>query len=205
MFSEGLIMKMTAATLIACFAALAAGLVNHALSKPGKKQKREQKEPRTYTLDVERPFAFLKERLPGALKRGPDEFYALDALDETAKVCIRRGAASVDMEVELITGTELDVNEYSIFLGGAATTLYDSYALALRLCDLAKIPNYRIVAWYKEKKYESPLGGALLQAAREGERRHEIEVHSSVETSGEKQWSLDYQIYFPGPKKAGKP
>jgi hypothetical protein len=197
-------MKTIAATLIVCFAALAAGFVNHAHSKPGKKQLRKQKEPRTYTLDVEHPFDFLKERLPGALDPAPDEPFGLDALDGTAKVRLRRGRASVDMEVYLITGTEMD-KEYSIFLGGTAATLDDTYALALRLCDIAKIPNDRIVAWYKEKKYESPLGGDELQTAREGERQHSIEVDSSLETSGDKQWRVLYTIDFPTGKKVRKP
>lgn len=201
--SEGAIMKIKFVLLGVLLTAFTASFVNHALNKSGKRQIRELKEPPVYDLDVEHPLEFIKKNLPGTLERSPDELFGLDALDGTAKVCIRRGAASAEMDVELITGTELPSGKgYTIFFAGTPATLGDTYDLALRLCELAKIPNDRIVAWYKEKKYESPLDSSQLQTAREGERQHSVTVRGSLELSGDKQWRVTYEILFPGAKAA---
>lgn len=195
-------MKKTAAILSISVAALASSFIGRAF-EPGNEQVDERQEPRTYLIDVERPFAFLRERLPNALKRGPNDLLGVDALDGVAKVRLARDLKSTEMEVELITGAERPNGKgYSIYLAGVPATLDDTYALALRLCDIAKIPNNRISAWYKEKKYESPLGSAQLQSGRESGRLHEIEVRSSLELSGDKQWRVVYEIYFPATERA---
>ncbi|MGH7139012.1 MAG: hypothetical protein ACREHD_24975 [Pirellulales bacterium] len=190
-------MKAAIAILIVAAIVVATKVLNDAVH--ANKPVHKLNEPAVSTLDVERPLEFLNRLLPGALKKAADAPYGLDARDGRAFVRIKRGAESVVMEVELITGTERPFAAgYCILFAGAPAGLDDTYALALRLCDLAEIPNDKIVAWYKEKKHENVLTRTQLQTGGDAERRHEIEVRSSLAFDPEKPWRVMYTIYFPG-------
>lgn len=187
-------MKTTRALIILLFVALAA-IVLHGAVGMNDPMDGLQERP-AYTLDVEQPLDFLKKHLHEALVKPEGRLFGDDAIDVTAKVRVCRGGTSVDMEVELLSGVQMDVDEYYIRLCGTPATLDDTYALALRLCALARLPNDRIVKWYREKGYESPLGSAELQTGREGERQHSVNVRSSLRLDGDKLWRVVYTLYF---------
>lgn len=194
-------MKTACRLLIVCLAVLGATLINCA-TESGKQEMPETKESPAFTLDMERPFAFLKEHLPHALDEAPSGSLAWDAIERITVVRVHRGDAAADMEVELIAGGVLPASKrYSILLSGTPATLDDTYALALKLCELADIPNDRIVAWYK-KGHESALTSAEDQIERVGEREHSVNVRSSLELEGDKLWRVLYTIYFPRPEGA---
>lgn len=195
-------MKAAAVLAGACGVVVAGAWVAGRLPERGAKEMYELAARPVYRLDVERPVEFLQEHLPAALVKPQGRLFGDDADEAIALVRVCRADKTVEMEIELLSGVQMDVNEYYILLAGTPATLDDTYALALRLCDMAGVPNDRIVKWHKEKGYESPLGSAELQAGRDGEHRHEIEVRSSLELEGDKLWRVIYTLYFPGPEDA---
>lgn len=193
-------MKTPCRLLIVCLAVSGATLVNCA-TESGKQEMPAMKKPPTYTLDLDDPFAFLKEHLPHALDEAPGDSVASDGLDGNSIVCIRGGDESVEMAVELVTGNEMPgENRYYIRLSGVPATLDDTYSLALRLCDLAQIRSDRIAAWYKENKHGGSPTNADFQTGVRAHNRHEVEVRSSLQVEGETPWRVLYTIYFPNPE-----
>lgn len=186
--------KAVVAILIVCFVLFAAA-TKHAL-KPGNRQMRGTKKSPVYRLNVERPMEFLKQHLPAALVKPQGRLFGDDAIDIVAPVHISRATQSVEMEVELLSGCEMNVNKYYVRLAGTPATLDETYALALRLCDLAQISNDRIVDWYKDRTHGSSVTSADLQAGTSGHNRHEIEVRSSLQPKGDTPWRVIYTIYF---------